>query len=149
MEFEHIDNCVLFSFYPNKFNFCGIFDEEYDLIFIDSKLSKIRRELTYRHEKQHRECYKSKCFCWDQDSIFWTEYHAFKAELDFALNSGFIVKKIYLKSTYEYLKLLLSREKWNKSQKAHYQALRKVCKLKRFKNLAKEFEFQVKIKGLL
>ncbi len=150
MEYEHIDNCVLFNFYPNEFNFCGLFDEDYDLIFIDYKLSKLRKELTYQHEKQHRECCKSGCFCWLQVSVFWTEYHAFRAELDFSLKFGIMVKKTYLKDTFEYLNKLLNKKgSWNKSQKAHYQAIMRVCKLKRFIKLAKEFKFWNKIKGLL
>ncbi len=139
MEYKHIDNCVLFEFFPNELCCYGFFDETWDTIFIDSRLSKSGRELVYHHEKQHKTCCNLKCFCWSQNTDFWTEYHAFKAELDFALSSGIRIRKIYLKDTYEYLNLL-KKGKQNKDRKAHYLALKRVCKLKRFIKLAKEFK---------
>lgn len=149
MEFEHIDNCILFRYRPNLTEINGFFDQDDGHIYIRKGLGKIDKEIVYQHEMQHKICSDNKCFCWEQKSDFWSEYHSFRAELDFALRSNKIVKRIYLTGVIDDLIKYKKQGKKIKSQKEHYFALRRVCKLNRFKKLAKEYKYWNRIKKLL
>jgi len=144
MVYEYIDNCILFSFKPNKSKISGFFDEDDGQIYIDKKLGKIKKEIVYQHENQHRKCFNSDCKCYKKDTDFLCEYHAMRAEFNFIAKNGVLVQKIYFKLVIKSLNKYLI-ESW----KAHYQALRKVCKLKKFRFLAKKLGFWREIEKLL
>ncbi|MHA1275391.1 MAG: hypothetical protein ACTSQS_18460 [Promethearchaeota archaeon] len=149
MKFEHIDNCVMFNYFPNKLDIGGFFDEDSGNIYINKKLRKIRREIVFQHEKQHKKCFNSRCSCWSKGTEFWCEYHAMKAEFEFSMKNEKLVQKLYFKAVILSLKRYLRDMNKVKSWKAHYQALRKVCKLKKFKQLAKKSGFWGEIKKLI
>lgn len=56
-------------------------------IFIQKGLTQWEKEIVYVHERQHVVCANNKCFCWQQDSDFWTEYHACRAEFMYVLDN--------------------------------------------------------------
>ncbi len=85
---------------------------------------------TYVHENQHRECYLNKCKC--NYDTYLQEYHAFKAELDFA----------YLNPEYRgyYVKILnASYKRFRKNPstwKTHIKVVRNIRKSKKYKEVA-------------
>jgi hypothetical protein len=148
MKFEYIGNCILFKYKPNKSKIDGFFDRTDGHIYIQKSLDKYTKEITYQHEKQHKKCFKTKCFCWTQESDFWGEYHAFKAELIYALNGEKIVQIKYLQGVIDDLKKFRELGETNKSSKEHYVALKRICKLKIFKLLAQARGFWSELKEL-
>jgi len=105
------------------------YDSEDDCIYLSDKLTQVEREIVYAHEDQHRKCYHEKCFCWGMDSDFWKEYHAMKAEFEFALEKGGRYLKAYRKLFVDCLK----RYKKNPESKAYLQASLKLMRLKAFR----------------
>jgi hypothetical protein len=139
---------ILFKYRPNKSRIHGIFDEDDGNIYINEDLPKMGRELVYAHECQHRTCFYSNCSCYKKNSIFYVEYHAFLAELIFILKINSVQYwKYYLMGVIEEL------NKFNNPDingwLDHFRALRKVCKLKAFKEKAKKFNCWKKISKLL
>jgi len=149
MVYEHPGNSIIFSFKPNKSEVSAFFDADDGEIYIDKKLGKINREIVYQHENQHRKCFKSKCKCWKKKTEFLCEYHAMRAEFNFVAKNGLLVQKMYFKITIDALNKYLKNMNKIKSWKAHYQALRKVCKLKQFRFLAQKLGFWKDIERLL
>lgn len=131
---------ILFTFEPNKSKIEGLFDEDDGNIYIDKKLSSIGKQLVFAHESQHRTCFYSKCECWDKESLFWCEYHAFLAELIFVVKQN--SKKYWDYYFKGFIKELI---KFNNPDiigwLPHFKAMRKVSKIKVFQNNAKKYGY--------
>ena len=138
---------ILFTYEPNKSNIFGIFDEDDGNIYINSKLNKTERELVYIHEVQHRDCFNNKCKCWKK--LFWCEYHAFKAELDFVFKLNkyrywHCFFKIAIKELIKF-KTHPEIDGWAE----HYKAKRKVMKLNKCVEYAKKYKYWEQIKEII
>lgn len=82
------------------------------------------------HEGQHFKCQNEKCFCWPMKTDFWAEYHAFKAGFTELLDLLSITKILIFVNKYINK---IYKNKWS----AHLKALRKVLRLKRFREAAR------------
>lgn len=138
---------ILFVYKPNPSGINGFFDEEDNNIYINGKKSKLERDLIFVHENQHKECFNTKCKCWR--TVFWSEYHAFRAELHFVLK---VNKRKYWHEFFRVaIRSLIKHMKHLEIQGwlEHYKALRKVLKLNECVKYAKEYGYWKQIKGLL
>lgn len=99
MNLQHRNNCILFSFHPDRKDAFGFFDEDEREIYISDKLNLLTRECVYFHELTHKECFLNKCKCWEGNSIYWCEYHALRGEFLKARATGSIrIRQAYLKN---------------------------------------------------
>jgi len=150
MKFNHPGNYISFRYHPNKTETEGFFDRDDKRIYIRSSLSKCRKELIYIHEGQHKKCFESNCFCWEQESDFWGEYHAFRAELKFAIVSEYeIIRRIYLSNIEPELERYKRLGETIISQRQHYLALSRLCKTAKFQQLAKEYGYWQQVRRYL
>ena len=118
---------VLFTFEPNPAEIEGWFDWQDGYIYINKRLCKLDKILTYVHENQHRECFNKKCKC--TGNTYLEEYHAFNAELDYAINNPYIRKR-FIKG----LKDILDKAKRiPEVYESHGKVVRKLMKTKKFK----------------
>lgn len=144
----HMDY-ILFRYYPNKSRVKGFFDDDDGQIYINKTLNKHDRAIVFAHESQHRECFITKCWCWKQKTVFWCEYHAFKAE--FAFVSGMDNHRYW----HTYFKAVISGlTKYKEAENIgtwmdHFRALRKVCRFKAFQEAADRYGYQERVNELL
>jgi hypothetical protein len=139
---------ILFRYRPNKSKIDGLFDEEDRNIYINEDLGKICREFVYIHEAEHKRCFENKLKCWE--NLFWCEYYAFRAELNFVLekdNSRYWHK--YFTVTIKSLIKFKTNANNIKGWEEHFKALRKVCRLKDFKKFAKKYKYWKLIKEII
>lgn len=141
MVFEHVADptVVLFIMYPDiRDGDAGWFTPGDPHVYIDMRLSPFGRELVYIHEDQHRQCSDEKCFCHGRYSHYWSEYHAFRAELQQVLaqgDAGFT--HYYLRRVFELL-----RKRWNDPRcRTHIRALSRVVKSEAFRSCARKHGF--------
>ena len=135
---------------PNKLGINGFFDEDGGNIYINGNLGKIEREIVYVHESQHRTCCLNKCKCWKYKSVYWCEYHAFRAEFNFVLKKNIPgYWKGYFDITIKDLIKFSRNGKKIKSWKEHFQALSKVCRFKDFQKFAKKHRYIKRIDKIL
>jgi len=136
---------ILFTFEPHYPKVKGFFDSDWNRVYINKKLGKIKREIVYAHESQHQKCFQSKCKCYDLNSDFLSEYHAFRAEFRFLQEKDNVrYWRIYFAGVIDDLTRYVTLP-W----KAHFKALSKVCRLEDFKKFAKEFDYWKKIERIL
>ena len=141
---------ILFKFIPNKLGINGFFEEEDGCVYVNESLDKISRELVYAHESQHRTCFLNKCKCWKYKSVYWCEYHAFRAEFNFVLKKNISEYwKNYFNLVIKDLIKFRKNSKGIKSWKEHFQALAKICKFKDFQKLAKKYRYKKRIDKIL
>lgn len=133
MKLEHIGNCTLFTFEPQKkTDWYGFFDEG-NGIFINAKLGLLERECVYFHEMGHRVCSLKKCKC--LGVLSQEEYHALKYEfLKVRARNSKRLNRVYLKAVQKSFLKFKSDIVW----RSHLVALRRLRKLKMFKTFEKE-----------
>ena len=138
---------ILFVYKPNPSNITGFFDEEDNNIYINEKKGRLERELIFVHENQHKKCFNTKCKCWG--IVFWCEYHAFRAELNFVLkvNKRKYWREFFRVSISSLIKYTVHLEIGGWPE--HYKALRKVLKLSECVTYAKKYGYWKQIAGLL
>jgi len=134
MKLLHRGNCVLVKYTPNQDEASGLFDEVNGRIYISSKLPPLQRECIYYHELTHKECYESKCKCWDT-SDYLLEYHAMRGELHKVLaRNSIALNRAYLKTVETTLaKCARDPKLW----RAHGLAMNKLMRTKAFKRIRK------------
>ena len=138
---------ILFRYNPNPSNIYGFFDEEDNNIYINANLGKLDREFVFVHESQHKDCFHNKCKCWG--TIFWCEYHAFRAEFNFVLKLN---KQKYWRGFFKVsIKALIKFKThpeiggWTE----HYKALRKVMNLTECVKYARKYGYWKQIEDIL
>lgn len=145
-----MNDVVRFIFKPNKSKVDAFFDRDDGLIYIHKNFGKILTEITYAHEVQHKKCLANKCFCWEQDSDYWSEYHAFKAMFYFVVSKhSKRYWRIFFDAVISDLIKYNNNEYRVKSYKEHFNALKKVCKLKLFIEYAKQYNYWNDIKRII
>jgi uncharacterized protein YqfB (UPF0267 family) len=128
MKFEHeSDPCVV--------GVDGLYCETEDTIYLSNTLSKMQKEITYFHERQHRICAKKKCACMrdGRTSDYLAEFHAYRGEMLCVLSSGDAkLMKAYLSLV---VRMVKKAEKNPKTWQHHKRAMNRVMKMKEFKRI--------------
>jgi len=139
-------NWIEFSYHPNKSKVDGFFDEEDGQIYIRKNQGRITKEIIFAHESQHKDCCENSCFCWVMVNLFWCEYHAFRAELYYVLDQNKSrIWNLYFQGVIKDLTKYYSLIDAVEGQIQHFKALRKVCKMKLFREFAKQYGYYTKI----
>lgn len=136
MTYEHQkDPTVVFYGKESDMNpYVGYFLEGTAFIFLNKKCGVLEREMTYRHEDQHRRCCKSGCFCFKQASDHWTEYHAFRYEFRrVSASSSMRMKRVYWGAT---SRAARRYERDVTECPEHMSALKRLVKTKAFQRFA-------------
>lgn len=128
MRLEHINNCTLFTFEPQKrTDWYGFFDEDGG-VFINARFNVLERECIYFHEIGHRICFLKKCKC--LGVLSQEEYHALKYEfLRIRARNSRRLNRVYLRSVQK----TLLKYKGDVIWRSHLVALRRLRELKMFK----------------
>lgn len=146
MTFEHVadQSIVYVTFTPDEGEAYGWFDPETpDKLYLNTRKGLCSREIVYWHENKHRQCHKEGCFCMKQDSDYWAEYHAFKEEFRRVSEPGQrkILQITYIKETLDDIR---KYKAYPKVYPKHFAALKKVTKLKAFKEFCDEMnDYQI------
>lgn len=110
----------------------GYYEEATDEVCVSSGLGKYEAEVVYLHERQHQLCWKSGCKCYKQPNDVMCEYHALRGELSAVLQRGSVrLARAYLKN----VRALEAKAKQDSGWVHHIKALRRVKKLKAFKQV--------------
>jgi len=144
---------IEFTLDPNPVEIDGWFDEDDGRIYIRAGLDRFVKLLIYAHENQHKKCFDSKCKCWKEKSDLLCEYHAFRAEFRFMCEGRFVcqVWKQYFANVQRELRKYrrLMKTTWKKGGREHFQALKRLCKTKKFQEYAKYAGWLQKISCLI
>ncbi len=106
----------------------GWYCSENGLIYLIKDLTVWEREIIYLHERVHRHCHKSKCFCWGQRTDTWCEYHAYKGE--FISVQEINHPCLWDAWVQQWRNMLKLRYLDSKEWRHHRKALRKLCQRK-------------------
>ena len=140
---------ILFTFEPNRSKIHGFYDLEDGEIYVNKRLSKTAQALTVVHEQQHIKCRKSKCHCWPDERLYWCEYHAFRAVLDYVIGcNSRRIWKAYFDGVVDDLTKYYDKRRAVRGYGQHYLALAKVCRLKRFREYAKQYGYDKEIRKI-
>ena len=141
---------VLFRYYPDRYKLRGFYDSDNGEVHINKAIPKIVRELTFAHENQHKICHQGKCSCWNKDTEFWCEYHAFRAEFEFILSKNSNKYWIaYFESVVYDLKKYKRTNHKPKSWPDHFRALAKICRTKEFASYARGYGYHTRIMDII
>lgn len=116
--------------------FAGMYDETDNTIYLSCGLRKAAAEVVYYHERQHRKCFLSGCFCYNQNSNYWAEYHAYLSELKavIARNSRAVTKAYFLSVSLSLAEIKKHPKVWVDNSRA----LKRVMRTR----IYKEFEYE-------
>lgn len=98
----------------------GFYDPADDTIYMARHMGKCVAEITYYHERQHRLCFLTGCFCYDMTSNYWAERHAYKRELEdvIARNSRSITTAYFRCTAYALKKFEEQPKVWQDNSRA-------------------------------
>ncbi len=128
MRYDHDEDSVQLA---------GMYDDADNTIYISLGLFKAAAECVYYHERQHRECFLTGCFCYARDSNYWAEYHAYLSELKavIARNSTAITKAYFHGVSLSLIKIKKHPKVWADNGKA----LKRIMRTRIYREFEREF----------